>query len=294
MSRQKNSRRRHRLAPWLLLALLCIGAAELAVCRFADPALFRRITAPVTGLFRSVRSAGTQLAEQAAGLLSSPAEEPYEEAPVQQLAGDPAIQQTPPAQDPAITELIDLHGREILTGGVVDIVYYNQGEEPWASQSLGPDPIAGYGCGPTALAMLISSLTQQDTDPAQMAQWAYEEGYCAPGSGSYLSIVAGTASAYGLEAVPCRDFSADTLCQELSSGHIFVALMGPGHFTSSGHFILLRGVTLRGEVLVADPNSRDRSLAAWDPQLILDELSASRSSGAPLWRFSTLEPVPLS
>ena len=58
---------------------------------------------------------------------------------------------------------------------------------------------------------------------------------------------------------------------------------------SCWHFIVLRGVTLTGEVLVADPNSRDRSLALWDAQLILDELSSSRIDGAPLWCFSMLE-----
>ena len=169
------------------------------------------------------------------------------------------------------------------------LTYYNQGEEPWASRPFGPDPISGYGCGPTALSMLVSSLTDQDIDPEEMAAWAYEHGYCAPGSGSYLSIVEGVSQAYGLSAESVPDLSPGELRQDLSSGHIFVALMGSGHFTSSGHFILLRGVTLDGKILVADPNSRERSLAAWDPEVILAELSQSRSSGAPLWRFSTLK-----
>ena len=168
----------------------------------------------------------------------------------------------------------------------MDLVYYNQGEEPCASQTFGNDPIRGYGCGPTAMAMLASSLTGEETDPGAMADWAYQQGYCAPGSGSYLSIVEGTASAIGLEAEAYEAASADALVQQLASGHIFVALMTRGHFTERGHFIILRGVTLEGRVLVADPNSRERSLAAWEPQLILDELSSSRSSGAPLWRIS--------
>ena len=62
--------------------------------------------------------------------------------------------------------------------------------------------------------------------------------------------------------------------------------MGPGHFTRSGHFILLRGITLGGDILVADPNSLQRSLTVWDAQLILDELSRSNSSGGPLWALS--------
>lgn len=71
-------------------------------------------------------------------------------------------------------------------------------------------------------------------------------------------------------------FEADRLLQELSAGKLGVALVRAGHFTQGGHFILLRGATLDGGVLVADPNSRERSLSVWDPQLILDELSASQ------------------
>ena len=62
--------------------------------------------------------------------------------------------------------------------------------------------------------------------------------------------------------------------------------MGPGHFTNGGHFIVLRGVTLDGSILVADPASSDRSLTTWELDLILEELSASRHSGGPLWAVS--------
>lgn len=102
-------------------------------------------------------------------------------------------------EDANITEFVVRADREILTGGTVALTYYNQGEEPWASRPFGPDPISGYGCGPTALSMLVSSLTDQDIDPEEMAAWAYEHGYCAPGSGSYLSIVEGVSQAYGAQ-----------------------------------------------------------------------------------------------
>ena len=253
MSGTKNRpHKRRNIILLVLLALLCIGGVELLVCRFAAPELFQRLTAPVAGLMQRVSDFGEALHSN----LSK------------------------------VTEFVTRDGREYLTGGVVDLVYYNQGEEPWASQTFGNDPIRGYGCGPTAMAMLASSLTGEETDPGAMADWAYQQGYCAPGSGSYLSIVEGTASAIGLKAEAYEADSADALVQQLASGHLFVALMTRGHFTERGHFIILRGVTLEGRVLVADPNSRERSLAAWEPQLILDELSSSRSSGAPLWRIS--------
>ena len=66
--------------------------------------------------------------------------------------------------------------------------------------------------------------------------------------------------------------------------------MGPGHFTRNGHFIVLRGITLTGAILVADPNSVERSLTEWDAQLILDELSYSHQFGGPLWVISDAEP----
>lgn len=270
----------------VLLALVCVGGVELAVCRVAAPELFHALTDPVVSLARRAVDAGQSLAGRAISALH-PEPTPSEQ-PVDQLASDPTIDEMPPAEDPATTEFVVRGGREQLTGGVVEITYFNQGEEPWAGQLFGRDPIAGYGCGPTALAMVVSSLTEEEVDPAEMAAWAAEQGYCAPGSGSYLTIVEGTAAAYGLEVEGGEIPTAQELCQSLASGHIYVALMTRGHFTNSGHFILLRGVTLAGDVLVADPNSRERSLAAWDPQLLLDELSPSRSGGAPLWRFSTL------
>ena len=279
----ENPGKRHRALKavgLLALALVCIGGMELLVCRFAAPELYKKVTAPVSALVQRALDGGAQLTQA----LSREDEEP----PVDQKVSEPADGEVPPAEDPAVTEFVTRNGQEVLTGGVVDLVYYNQGEAPWADAAYGPDEIRGYGCGPTSMAMLISSLTGETLDPAHAAREAYEAGYCAPGSGSYLSVVEGMASRYGLSAEPCGDLSAEELCQQLASGNVFVALMGKGHFTDGGHFILLRGATLEGNVLVADPNSRERSLAGWDPQLILDELSPSRSNGAPLWRFSTL------
>jgi len=51
----------------------------------------------------------------------------------------------------------------------------------------------------------------------------------------------------------------------LASGEkLVIAIMAKGHFTKSGHFILLRGVTSDGKILVADPISTSRSAQEWD------------------------------
>ena len=290
----------------VLLAVVCVGIAELSVARIEDPALYESVTAPAWDALDRLRSGVDQ---RAAELEAERLEQERLEAErirrleehrrlaeetvraleiAAQEASAPAITETLTLADPAITTLTTEGEREILTGGNVRLYYYNQSDEVWAEERYGNDSIRGYGCGPTALAMVIASMTgEADATPASVAAWAAKAGYCSPRSGSYLSIVQGAAEHYGLACESLGAIDADTLYARLSEGGVIVALMGPGHFTAKGHFILLHGVTLSGEILVADPNSRENSLAVWEPQVIIDELSPSRHDGAPLWRLTT-------
>ena len=313
------------IALTVLLAVLCVGGTELAACRYFAPDVYEQITAPVRAAASAAADAGLavldagksalnaagqfcldaahgaarlagQAAEQAAALASGlwesltavPEDTPppqVSEAPSEAPEETPAVSQ-PPATAPPLTEVMEIGGRQILTGGSVNVVYFCQSDEEWAGQLYGTDPIGPYGCGPTAMAMAVASMTDTETDPALMAAWAADHGYWARRSGSYHSIVLGTARAFGLEAEAFTSRDPMDLCRALRDGGVLVALMGPGHFTTGGHFILLRGTTLSGDILVADPNSLERSLQTWDPQLILDELSSARDHGAPLWILS--------
>ena len=53
----------------------------------------------------------------------------------------------------------------IFTDGATEVVYYNQLDERWADLPYGTDNIGGYGCGPTSMAIVVSSLTDQTVDP---------------------------------------------------------------------------------------------------------------------------------
>ncbi len=268
----------------LLLAVVCIGGVELMVCRVMDPALYARITDPVKAKFVEVKdNLGTvrnRLVERIEAQ-TAPAD-PLEE----QYATDPSLENDADQVDENITRLEKRDGKEVLTGGVREITYYNQEDEAWRSQPYGSDDIGYYGCGPTAMAMAVSSLTTKQMNPADMARWAKDNRHWAKKRGSYLSLIEGAGAAFGLKVEPLRDFDSLRLKQELANGKILVALMTKGHFTQGGHFIVLRGVTLEGDILVADPSSRERSLMVWDAQLIFDELSPSRHNGAPLWILS--------
>lgn len=287
-----------------LLAVVCIGGAELAACRFADPALYEQSVGfvrrgaesawrAVSGGAAFVRDgavfvwdAGAGLAARAAELLDGREETPLLEDI--QAAKEPEAPLPAPPADPTITAMEQRGDAEVLTGGTREIVYYNQADPAWCDQPYGKDTLGKYGCGPTTLAMAVSSLTDRAMTPEDAAQWAVKNGYWARRGGSYLAIVNG-AAALGLRVDSAPECDAERLRQELAGGKMAVALMGKGHFTNGGHFILLRGATLDGSILVADPNSRERSLTVWDPQLVLDELSKSRNDGAPLWFLSPEE-----
>lgn len=278
-----------------VLAVACIGGVELLACRHYAPELYSQITRPVAEAAAAVSSFFDGTKDFFAGLMErakpeEPEEPEPEDLPEDQLASEPTLEldYLKAAADPSVTQLTTRNGVEVLTGGGLEFVYYNQGDPQWAEQPYGTDLIGGYGCGPTAMAMVVSSMTDQKMDPAEMAQWAVENGYWAKKRGSSPAIVEGAAQAFGLKVRSVSLGSPEELHLELATGSILVALMAPGHFTQSGHFIILRGVALDGSILVADPNSDERSVTTWDAQIILDELSRNRRSGAPVWSITRI------
>ena len=169
-----------------------------------------------------------------------------------------------------------------FTDGVTEVVYYNQLDDRYANQPYGTDNIGGYACGPTAMAIVVSSLTEDRVDPVEMSRWAYEHGYWCSKSGSYHTLIPGAAQAWNLPVEGCTASEPQRIVDALSQGKLVVALMTKGHFTSSGHFIVLRGVR-DGKILVADPSSYTRSQKAWDLSIILNEASRRAGAGGPFW-----------
>lgn len=188
-----------------------------------------------------------------------------------------------------IASLSEPQSGEILTQeGSVRTVYYLQTDERWGSKIYGgEDTIAKYACGPTSMAIVVSSLTDIGIDPLQMSGWAYDHGYWYPQSGSLHSVVNGTAKAFGLksEGIGNDSETPEKVKEALKNGKLVVALMGKGHFTKGGHFIVLRGITAEGKILVADCNSRDNTMTEWDFETIQSEAKWA-SDGGPFWIIS--------
>ena len=169
-----------------------------------------------------------------------------------------------------------------FTDGETEVIYFNQLDERYANQPYGTDHIGGYGCGPTSMAIVVSSLTSETVDPVQMARWAYEHGYWCSKSGSYHTLIPGAAQAWGLSVEGCTASEPQRILDALADGKLVVALMTKGHFTKSGHFIVLRGVQDE-KILVADPASYRRSQKTWDLSIILNEASRRADAGGPFW-----------
>lgn len=162
------------------------------------------------------------------------------------------------------------------------VLYYNQTDSRWADKKYGPsDLIRDTGCGPTVLAMAVSSFTDKMINPEEMCRWAYENGYCSVGSGSYHGLIAEGLEHFGLKNTVTN--SADEVKRALLEKHPVIALMGEGHFTGGGHFILLCDMDEEGKVSVADSNSAERTQQKWDFNLIREEAKISPVSGGAFW-----------
>jgi len=172
-----------------------------------------------------------------------------------------------------------------LTHGSTEVVYYNQLDSRWADIMYGTSGTIGQaGCGPTALSIIISTLMDIHRDPVEMSEWAVANGYRCEGNGSYHSIIPDGARAFNLKVE--INATREKVAEALADGKLVGAIMGRGHFTSSGHFIVLRGITEDGKILVADPASRRKSEQEWDFDIILNEVQRGAGAGGPFWIIS--------
>lgn len=179
------------------------------------------------------------------------------------------------------------YGDITFTNAETPVIYYNQTDARWGNEPYGKTSTIGRaGCGPTALAIAVASLTSNKVTPYDVAQWSMANGGVCEGSGSYHSLITNGGRHYGLTVTSIgRD--GKKLVEALQLGKLVIAIMSKGHFTSGGHFIVLRGVTEDGKILVADPASVKRSNQAWDLGIVTGEASRKvGSAGGPFWVMS--------
>lgn len=163
---------------------------------------------------------------------------------------------------------IDLSGE--VTKGTVPL--FLQWDERWGYEIYGSDFLAVTGCGPTCLAMVRCGLSgETEWNPLKTADMAEESGYYVAGAGSSWSLMTEGAAQMGLAADEVI-FDADHIVAELENGRPVICIMGPGDFTTSGHFIVLSGVDGDGRIIVRDPNSKNNSNKTWDVDDLIPQI----------------------
>ena len=122
--------------------------------------------------------------------------------------------------------------------------------------------IGGSGCGPTCAAMLIETLTGRKFTPEDACKWSMAHGYKALNQGTYYSYFPPQFAAFGIDCQQLNwtslygkpnDAAHDKAFELLKQGWYLIACMGPGTWTTGGHFVVVWWED--GKVRINDPAS---------------------------------------
>ena len=151
-----------------------------------------------------------------------------------------------------------------------EVPFLYQTDPQWAGHPYAGGTVEKNGCGPTCLSMVYVSLTgRDDLDPSAMADFSERGGYTTDGMTTWALMTDGAAE-LGLvsEELPA---SSSAVRDALLAGRPVICSVGPGDFTTTGHFIVLSGLAGDGGVVVHDPNSAERSSRTWDLERVLGQ-----------------------
>lgn len=165
---------------------------------------------------------------------------------------------------------------DVTEGG---IPLFLQWDKRWGYEKYGDDFIAVTGCGPTCISMVYCGLTKNtDMNPYEVAKRAETEGFYVEGCGSSWNMMEVLPKELGIK-VHKVIFDKDHIKEELNNGRPIICVLGPGDFTTTGHFIVLTGVDENGEIILNDPNSIINSKKSWDIGQLMKQIKN-------LWSYS--------
>ena len=149
---------------------------------------------------------------------------------------------------------------------------YSQTDPAWTNKAFGSSTIGISGCGPSAMAMIITALNGSSVTPVDTATYAASKGIYVPGSGSSWNLAPVVAAKWNLKS-KSLSVSQDSINQTLKDGGLVIAVgRGPKPFTSGGHFIVIRAVTDDGKWMVGDSAHADANTKSWDPEQLLTSI----------------------
>ncbi len=152
-------------------------------------------------------------------------------------------------------------------------VYYEQTWPVYTNYPYGYNTLGGYGCGPTSMAMVITNLTGHTVTPTYMADWSYNNGYYFQGRGTAYGLFPAASSAYGIKCSTISVYDKNAVVSALKSGKLLLTVVGYGDFTRGRHFLLFRGITADGKLLLADSGKYENCLTEWDYNKVIGQVA---------------------
>ena len=147
-----------------------------------------------------------------------------------------------------------------------------QWDERWGYGEYAGELMGLSGCGPTCLSMVCIYLLQDASyTPQYVAAFAEENGYAVKGNGSAWSLISEGGKKLGLDVIEIP-LDEERIIRNLEVGNPIICVMGPGDFTTTGHFIVLTEYA-DGYVKVNDPNSPARSQKPWKLTDIMPQMN---------------------
>lgn len=140
---------------------------------------------------------------------------------------------------------------------------FMQWDRQWGYLDYGSGVAGMTACGPVCLSMVAYYLTgDENMSPDQMIRFAIDNGYCVPGNGTSWTLISEGGEKLGLEVteIPLVE---SRMISNLEAGNPIICVMGPGVFTTTGHYIVLVGYE-DGKYRINDPNSHANSERLWE------------------------------
>jgi hypothetical protein len=162
--------------------------------------------------------------------------------------------------------------------GGMPIPLYLQGDYPQTVCYFDgvPKSVKSSGCGAISVSMVIAYLTANSSQtPYTLFKWACEHGYYS-GDGLGHSCLTKLAGLYGVKGTWIENDEVK-IAEALRAGLPVIAQMGPGIFTDGGHYIVLRGITEDGYVLVNDPGSRNKNKYAYKLNTVVSQAKTANA-----------------
>lgn len=152
-----------------------------------------------------------------------------------------------------------------------DVPLLLQWDERWGYSQYAGELMGLSGCGPTCLSMVcLYLLDDASYTPKYIAEFATENGYSVSGNGSSWTLISEGGEKLGLDVTEIP-LDENRIIRNLEVGNPIICVMGPGFFTSTGHFIVMTEYE-DGYVKVNDPNSPNRSEQTWKLTEVMEQI----------------------